>query len=182
MKVRFLKWAVLAVVAFAVIGGSCGPPEAYTCGRCPQVCDRPTGGAPYVEEVSALVRITNRPSHDCDPDLSPDGKLLAFESWDPENCYDVPVRNHRAGDFDVWVVGANGGGGYQRVTRNSTDDYYPAWYPDGKIKNASGNQRNSSAMAKYPEDFHHSKNWLHGCGNPYSCGNLFSSPSQYWGF
>ncbi len=129
MKVRVLKWVVLATVAFAIIGGSCGPPEYKPC-RAPG--DRPSGGAPYVEEIASLVRITNRPSHECTPALSPDGKYLAFDAWDPENCYDVSDRNHEAGDFDIWVINAHGGGGYQRVTNNTTDDYYPAWYPDGK--------------------------------------------------
>jgi len=129
MLQKLVRFAIAPVIILLLIGGTCAPPGTYYRAG---VCERPSGGAPAVEEVASLVRITNRPSHDCTPDLSPDGKHLAFESWEPNNFYDVPSRNYFAGDFDIWMVGAHGGGGYQRITNNSTDDYYPAWYPDGK--------------------------------------------------
>ncbi len=128
MKKKILKALLAVAIILPMIGGTCGPPSYYTTG----VCGRPTQGAPHVEEIASIVRITNRPSHDCTPDLSPCGKFVAFASWEPKNYYDVPSRNHIAGDFDIMMVGANGGGGYQRITNNPGDDYYPAWFPSGK--------------------------------------------------
>lgn len=117
-------------LAFMLVGGTCSMPPP--CDRFYGNCDQPRGGAPYLEEVTSLMRITNRLSDDCCPDLSPDGKWIVFQSYDRYNTYRVPSRNYTLGDFDIWIVGANGGSGFQRVTNNETDDYFPAWYPDGK--------------------------------------------------
>ncbi len=123
---NIIKGLIAVVVILPMIGGTCGPPSYYSTG----VCGRPSKGSPHVEELASIVRITNRPSHDCTPDVSPDGKLVAFCSWEPRNYYDVPVRNRLAGDFDIYTVSTMGGGGYQRITNNPADDYYPAWYPE----------------------------------------------------
>lgn len=121
MLKRAIGLLIAVTLMFVLIGGTCAPPGGYyRSGRGASVQD-----VPYPqEEVSALVRITSRPSHDCSPDVSPDGRLVAFESWEPDDGFGGE------GNFDIWTVSAHGGGGYGRVTNSPTDDYYPSWYPD----------------------------------------------------
>lgn len=123
---KIVKVLIATAIIIPLIGGTCGPPSYQSTG----VCGRPTNGAPHIEEVASIIRVTNRPSHDCTPDISPDGKYVAFASWESKNYYDVPARNRPSGDFDIYLVSSIGGGGYQRVTNNPADDYYPAWFPE----------------------------------------------------
>jgi Tol biopolymer transport system component len=64
------------------------------------------------------VNITNSPSpFDSDPDWAPNGKKIAFDSY-------------RKGNFDIYVMNANGTG-RKRLTNSPALDSNPAWSPDG---------------------------------------------------
>jgi hypothetical protein len=52
------------------------------------------------------------------PSWSPDGTRIAFAS-------------DRDGDFEIYVIPANGGGQAERLTDNGVDDLLPTWSPDG---------------------------------------------------
>jgi Tol biopolymer transport system component len=69
------------------------------------------------------IRLTDGPEKEFDPNLSPDGRLIAYR------------RNPRPGSdvADIWVMGIDGG-----AKRNLTDapermNWAPAWTPDGRI-------------------------------------------------
>ena len=51
-------------------------------------------------------------------DWSPDGSKIAFTS-------------DRDGDFEIWVMNANGTGAVQLTHNSGYNDYNPAWSPDG---------------------------------------------------
>ncbi|HEX9754248.1 MAG TPA: protein kinase [Gemmatimonadales bacterium] len=63
-------------------------------------------------------RLTTDPSDDFSPDLSPDGREVAFHSW-------------RAGSRDIYVMPLDGGP-VQRVTSSPRQEYIAGWSPDGK--------------------------------------------------
>ena len=77
--------------------------------------------------------VTNDSARDSDPAYSPDGKKIAYESYncDTQGCAD-----------GIFVVDANGTEELKRLTNNlgssSIGDYDPTWSPDGtKIAFAS---------------------------------------------
>ncbi len=115
-----------------MIAGTCGPPQYRDASETAVSSVSKDFQYPNAEEIAALVKITNRPSHDCNPDISPDGKSLAFDSWEPYDEFRGSVRDLTGGAYNVWLVSTHGGTGYQRVTNSTADDYYPAWYPDGE--------------------------------------------------
>jgi Tol biopolymer transport system component len=53
------------------------------------------------------------------PSYSPSGTWIAFTGEDS------------TGDLELYVTRADGTGPVQQVTRNSEDDAYPSWSPDG---------------------------------------------------
>ena len=55
---------------------------------------------------------------DIQPDVSPDGRRIAFAS-------------NRGGRFEIWTVGADGGG-LRQVTSGPGSKTWPAWSPDGR--------------------------------------------------
>jgi len=59
-----------------------------------------------------------RPALQLTPSWSPDGKQIAFATWDDAE------RGH------VWIVSANGGAP-RRITRDATEYLYPTWSPNG---------------------------------------------------
>src|SRR5687768_13409245 len=59
-----------------------------------------------------------------DPQLSPDGKWVAYQSTDVD--LDAGTRN-----TDIWVVAADGQGVPRRLTSNAAADTRPRWSPDG---------------------------------------------------
>ena len=62
-----------------------------------------------------------RSANDAFPVFSPDGKKIAFTSWD---------TNLDPATAEVYVMNVDGTG-RTRLTNNSFEDSYPAWSPDG---------------------------------------------------
>ena len=95
----------------------------------------------YVANIdgTALRRLTTDAELDEQPAWSPDGRRIAF-------------RSHRAGDWDIWVMNADGSG-----QRNLMDnelparatEHTPAWSPDGS----------RIVYASDIDDFAYSKLW-----------------------
>ena len=73
----------------------------------------PIGGGP-----AAIERLTTNPAEDFAPDLSPDGRLLAFHSW-------------RNGTRDLYIQPLDGGE-VQTLTATPGQESYPRWSPDGR--------------------------------------------------
>ena len=71
-----------------------------------------------------LQNLTNNPNDDTSPSWSPDGKRIAFASWDGKFIEFVA-------DFEIYVMDADGGN-LQNLTNNPNDDRFPSWSPDGK--------------------------------------------------
>ena len=73
----------------------------------------------YVLDLDSggLRRLTNNQVADWDPHWSPDGRLIAFVSY-------------QAGNYDIWVMNSDGSGQTNRIALPAWDDY-PAWSPDG---------------------------------------------------
>jgi TolB protein len=64
-------------------------------------------------------QITQSPTFAFSPSYSPSGTWIAYTSDDG------------TGDLELYVTRADGGGPTYRVTRNSQDDAYASWSPDG---------------------------------------------------
>ncbi|MDQ3800364.1 MAG: PDZ domain-containing protein [Acidobacteriota bacterium] len=67
----------------------------------------------------AARRLTNMPNDETSPIFSPDGKRIAFSRFN-------------GGDWDVYVMPADGGGEARRVTLMPEDDFVTSWTPDGR--------------------------------------------------
>jgi Tol biopolymer transport system component len=121
VKTRFVRWATasggkLAFQAFAKIWIS------------------DSGGTPR--------RLTNLPSHifEYSPSWSPDGRSIAFATWEEE----------RAGQ--VWITAATGGAPRQ-VTSTAGEYAQTAWSPDGRelvVARGSGETRRGRTLAENP--------------------------------
>lgn len=66
---------------------------------------------------TATLNLTNHPAEDYQPAWSPDGAQIAFAS-------------DRDGDFDIYVMNADGSG-ITQLTNHPTYDGQPSWSPDG---------------------------------------------------
>ncbi|MFN8459577.1 MAG: hypothetical protein U0401_33850, partial [Anaerolineae bacterium] len=77
-------------------------------------------------------RLTNDAYIDQHPRWSPDRKQIAFSS-------------NRDGDFEIYVLNANGSG-LRQITYNSTDDKYPDWSPDGHTLSFISNESDVSEV------------------------------------
>jgi tricorn protease len=64
-------------------------------------------------------RLTSTPNEETNPVFSPDGRRIAFSRLN-------------GGDWDVYVMAADGSGEAQRVTMMPEDDFVTSWTPDGK--------------------------------------------------
>ena len=67
---------------------------------------------------SAITQLTDDPSNDVMPAVSPDGKTIAFAS-------------DRSGNWDLYLMDADGGPAVQ-LTSDRTQDIHPSFSPDGK--------------------------------------------------
>lgn len=66
---------------------------------------------------SNMVKLTNNKAEDWHPEVSPDGKQVAFIS-------------NRDGNQEIYVMNIDGSN-QKRLTFNEVDDWYPSWSPDG---------------------------------------------------
>jgi Tol biopolymer transport system component len=95
-------------------------------------------------------RLTRTPGGDSDPDWSPDGTKIVFQSQ--RDNLRIPPSNERYLDNEIYVINADGSG-LRRLTRNSANDLYPAWSPDGKtIAFASGRDSGDRDFELYVMD------------------------------
>ncbi|MCK5833631.1 PD40 domain-containing protein [bacterium] len=121
MAKKVIGFVIAIIVILPMLGGTCQSTYIPDRGN-----SRPYNShASGAEEATSMVRITSRPSHECSPDISPLGDYIAIESWEAGDFYS------KAGDFDIWIVGSDGTGGFSRITNSPTDDFYASWFPDG---------------------------------------------------
>jgi len=73
----------------------------------------------YIADIdgSNLIQLTNNNTEDWHPEVSPDGKQVAFMS-------------NRDGNQEIYIMNIDGSD-QQRLTFNTIDDWYPSWSPDG---------------------------------------------------
>jgi len=64
-------------------------------------------------------RITNQPGNDGNPDISPDGKLIAF-------------NNFKNGKADILIMNIDGSR-ITSLTNDTLDNRWPRFTPDGKL-------------------------------------------------
>ncbi len=64
-----------------------------------------------------LIRLTHNEAEEQHPEVSPDGKQIAFMS-------------DRDGNHEIYVMNMDGSN-QKRLTNNDVDDWYPSWSPDG---------------------------------------------------
>jgi len=69
------------------------------------------------ESYASFLRLTNDVHQDLYPEWSPDGTQIAFAS-------------DRSGNFDIWVINADGTG-LTQLTDSPLDENYPSWSGDG---------------------------------------------------
>ncbi|MDE6277414.1 MAG: peptidase S41 [Muribaculaceae bacterium] len=83
------------------------------------------------------VRLTSRDSYEQLPIWSPDGTKIAFAS-------------DRNGSFDIFVIGAETPGEWQRLTFNSANELPESFTPDGKAVLFSASIQDPASSALYP--------------------------------
>src|SRR5581483_3869163 len=69
--------------------------------------------------VKTLLRLTNNPADDWQPDISPDGSKIVFVS-------------NRDGKGEIYIMDADGSN-QRNLTNNPANDDSPAWSPDGSM-------------------------------------------------
>ncbi len=69
---------------------------------------------------SNKLRLTTTDAYDAAPVWSPDGSKIAFTS-------------RRDGNFDIYVMNADGSGQVNLTENSSAEDAYPSWSPDGTM-------------------------------------------------
>jgi TolB protein len=85
---------------------------------------------------SEVKRVTNYPSWDTYPDISPDGTKIAFRRRTVSN-----VLGKEIGNSEVFIANRDGSEAYN-ITNHPEHDGWPSWSPDGtKIAFASDRER-----------------------------------------
>ncbi|MGH7630419.1 MAG: TolB family protein [Gemmatimonadales bacterium] len=97
---------------------ACGPPPE----RIAFATDRDGNFEIYAmnPDGTGLTRVTDHPARDVDPDWSPDGSRIVFES----------DRDQQPEYSDIYMMNADGTG-LTRLTDDAAWDGEPAWSPDG---------------------------------------------------
>jgi len=74
----------------------------------------------YIKAVggSAVTQLTDDPASEVQPEITADGKRVAFAS-------------DRSGNWDIWVTSIDGQN-TQQVTKSPKAEIHPSWSPDGK--------------------------------------------------
>jgi Tol biopolymer transport system component len=88
------------------------------------------------EPVGNPVRLTNNSVEDDYPSWSPDGTKITFASMS-------------SGNWDIWVMNANGTG-LTQLTTDPNEDNYPSWSPDGQWIVFSSRRAGNSRIHKIP--------------------------------
>lgn len=86
----------------------------------------------------ALLRLTNDPRGNFEPDVSPDGEAIAFVS-------------SRDGDAEIYVMSSDGGGP-RRLTTSPGDDSAPRWSPAGGTLAFTSNRERGRGIDLYVMD------------------------------
>lgn len=133
-----IKTAVLAIVGIAVI--------AYMVSACSWFDGGPAPISDPDVESGRLVRLTHNDSTETNPVWSPRGDKIAFECmsdgrrgiW-PFSGYSAPSGNREVKNWNITsysypsniCVMNTDGSGRTQLTDDDTEDYDPAWSPDG---------------------------------------------------
>ena len=64
-----------------------------------------------------IIQLTDNEAEEWHPEVSPDGKQIAFMS-------------DRDGNYEIYIMNMDGSN-QKRLTNNDVDDWYPSWSPDG---------------------------------------------------
>ena len=75
---------------------------------------------------SNVTRVTNYPSWDTYPDISPDGTKIAFRRRTVEN-----IMGKEIGNSEVFIANRDGSEAYN-ISNHPSHDGWPSWSPDGK--------------------------------------------------
>jgi serine/threonine protein kinase len=113
---RSRRWPWAAVAAVAVVAATVA------------VVNRPAP-VPPAESVPTLVKpvqLTSAIGLEDFPTWSPDGTMLAYAAA-PDGA-----TNLQTGQWDIWIVPANGGPSVNRTADHPGIDAYPSWSPDGQ--------------------------------------------------
>jgi Tol biopolymer transport system component len=81
---------------------------------------------------SNVVRVTDSAANDFNPSWSPDGQRLVFQSTRDTQDIDFDDERNNTDIYQLYVVDL-ASGAIERITHDSnTNDWHPAWSPDGK--------------------------------------------------
>lgn len=70
---------------------------------------------------SNIVHLTNDDSEEWHPEVSPDGKFIAYMS---------DRESEKLGNYEIYIMNIDGSN-QKRLTNNAASNWYPSWSPDG---------------------------------------------------
>ena len=134
--------AILAILTFlgpmaggggdvvAQASGPAGPPHSLVFHS---QMDNP-GGAQEIYQLSpdgTTERVTVNEADDIRPDLSPDGRFIAFASNRKKMNPGDDEETNPEGDYEIFIMSVDGTV-LQQVTHNTGTDTWPRWSPSGR--------------------------------------------------